>query len=127
MHSAVAANSPSSAARVPLIRPGNLVKFVGTDAILQSKVMHLCREVLQDRMPALRRAINQDDAATIQKIAHGLHGSVGMLSLPGFQAAADGVSTGPEQMGGVQWRQCCEIYFQFLEQMAAELGRLEGE
>jgi len=113
-----------SAAR--LVRPENLVEHVGTDPEAQQQLLNLCLEALNSQIPPLRCAMNDGDVKTIQRIAHYLRGSLGILGLPEFLQITEDIECNRDALGVQKWQQRCEELYTMLKRVEAELQQLQA-
>ncbi len=110
----------------PLVRPENLVAHVGDDPEVQQQIMNLCLETLQVQIPLFRRAIDEGDVTTVQRITHYLRGSLGVLGLPTFIQITEDIECRHQELGDKLWWQRCEDLLQMLKRIELELQQLQA-
>jgi HPt (histidine-containing phosphotransfer) domain-containing protein len=123
----VAASTPAAGEEIPrLVQFEKMAEHVGSDPETQQQVVNLCLQALAAKLPQLRHAISTDDLATIQRIAHYLRGSLGLLGLPALVKLGEDIEYHHEDLGAESWRQRCEQFVELLDRVNRELHQLRA-
>ncbi len=110
----------------PLVRFESMVRHVGPDPDTQQQVLKLCLEALAVKLPQMRQAMDRNDQDAIQRIAHYLRGSLGVLGLPNFIELGEDIEYGYQRLGHDTWRQRCDQFLNMLERIHVELQELRA-
>ncbi len=110
----------------PLIRLESLVEHIGDNPATRQELVTLCLAALQESLPRLQQAMNKNDRAAIQGMAHYLRGSLGLLGVPTFIKIAEDVECRHDSLGFEAWRQRCEELCRLLKRIEQELQQLQA-
>jgi two-component system sensor histidine kinase/response regulator len=109
-----------------LIHEDKMAKYVGDDPAAQQHVLDLCRKVLVEKLPKLYEALEADDLEAIQRLAHFMRGSLGLLGLPALIQLTEEIEYQHETLGETRWRQCCDQFCKLLERLNQELQQRQA-
>jgi CheY-like chemotaxis protein len=104
-----------------LIREEKMAKYVGDDPDAQQYVLDLCWKVLIEKLPKFYKALESGDLEAIQRLAHYMRGSLGMLGLPLLIQLGEEIEYQHDTLGEARWRQCCDQFCKLLERLHQEL------
>jgi len=105
----------------PLIQLENVIEYIGRDPEDQQLMFNLCLNVVTEKLPVLRRAIAAGDHPTIQRLAHALRGSLGMLGLPQLLHITEEIEYEHDGLGAKIWHERCQQLCQLLDRIHNEL------
>jgi DNA-binding response OmpR family regulator len=105
----------------PLIQLENVVEYIGNDPEDQQLMFNLCLNVVTEKLPLLRRAMDTGDRLAIQRLAHALRGSLGMLGLPVLLQITEEIEYDHDELGAKVWNERCQQLCQLLDRIHDEL------
>jgi CheY-like chemotaxis protein len=114
---------PRSAPEQPCFCLEKLEERCGHNPKTQRRVLELCQDVLEAKLPEVRQAREQCDRRAFQKLAHSLRGTLGFLESPVLMQLSQDVEYGYESLGEELWNKRCVEFHTLLERLRDELRR----